>query len=541
VAALPFFDSQSHPIPVATRRCAGAGAARGWCCAQAVLLPAAHRHASRRSAAAMDDDTFAWCLFQQADEDESGTLDRCEIKALARNLGMSLTEQHLDDAMRQMDIDGGGTVDFSEFSKWFATASDAVGTGGGGWSKTAAKLAKAARTYMEECMFERVGEQRLQQRMAFQGGLLQRMRRRQAGLRTAGQSVIDITAPPPPVTAGVPEGSRPMQGGANAAVDGGSPAGAREDAVAQAVLRDARTVAAERESVLMHAHETMRRYMNSTADAGHADACAAVYATGAKEATDGVGGATTTAAVGETAEELVGSREESGPWHGGEHAPAPRSYWCFPWDMHWEGKVASLERQEPPEQSALERLSGQPQRPTVAITWQHGDVYEGEWCRETGAQAVVPRLIWLGYPCAAPVLDVTKLTRRPAGSGRPDGEGVFVFSDGTSFQGRWKQGRRHGQGQERSRDGDVYTGGWRNDARHGFGLLEYASGSRYEGGWRDGAQHGFGRFETHGGLRYCADMHEGRAVTMRPYATGALEWDDYEEPESWMSDAQHEF
>eukprot|EP01047_Picozoa_sp_COSAG01_P059908 COSAG01_NODE_7263_length_3277_cov_6.894588_5_plen_132_part_01 len=79
--------------------------------AGAVPRAAAHQHASRRSAAAMDDDTFAWCLFQQADEDESGTLDRCEIKALARNLGMSLTEQHLDDAMRQMDIDGGGTVD----------------------------------------------------------------------------------------------------------------------------------------------------------------------------------------------------------------------------------------------------------------------------------------------------------------------------------------------------------------------------------------------------------------------------------------------
>ena len=113
--------------------------------------------------AAMDDDTFAWCLFQQADEDESGALDRHEIKALARNLGVSLNRQQLDDAMQQMDTDGGGMVEFSEFSKWFAKASETVGAGGGGWSKTAAKLAAAARAYMEECMFERVGEQRLQQ------------------------------------------------------------------------------------------------------------------------------------------------------------------------------------------------------------------------------------------------------------------------------------------------------------------------------------------------------------------------------------------
>ena len=100
---------------------------------------------------------------------------------------------------------------------------------------------------------------------------------------------------------------------------------------------------------------------------------------------------------------------------------------------------------------------GRPHRPAVLVTWQHGDVYEGEWCAETE---------------------------------RPDGEGVFVFADGASYQGQWKRGRRHGQGQERGREGDVYTGGWREDARHGFGLLEYANGSRYEGGWRNGAQHG---------------------------------------------------
>ena len=39
---------------------------------------------------AMDDETFAWCLFQEADTDGSGGLDREEIRVLSRNLGNPL-------------------------------------------------------------------------------------------------------------------------------------------------------------------------------------------------------------------------------------------------------------------------------------------------------------------------------------------------------------------------------------------------------------------------------------------------------------------
>ena len=34
----------------------------------------------------MDDETYAWCLFQEADGDESGSLDRDEIATLARSI-----------------------------------------------------------------------------------------------------------------------------------------------------------------------------------------------------------------------------------------------------------------------------------------------------------------------------------------------------------------------------------------------------------------------------------------------------------------------
>ena len=45
----------------------------------------------------MDDETFAWCLFSEADTDESGSLDREEIRALARNLGHSMSDAEVSD------------------------------------------------------------------------------------------------------------------------------------------------------------------------------------------------------------------------------------------------------------------------------------------------------------------------------------------------------------------------------------------------------------------------------------------------------------
>ena len=49
----------------------------------------------------------------------SGTLERDEVRALAQKLHLGvLSEQALDDAMRLMDEDGSGAVDFQEFYRW---------------------------------------------------------------------------------------------------------------------------------------------------------------------------------------------------------------------------------------------------------------------------------------------------------------------------------------------------------------------------------------------------------------------------------------
>jgi len=58
-------------------------------------------------------------LFMDADADGSGELERDEIKMLARMMGAKLSKAELDLAMKEMDGDGSGEVDFKEFYHWW--------------------------------------------------------------------------------------------------------------------------------------------------------------------------------------------------------------------------------------------------------------------------------------------------------------------------------------------------------------------------------------------------------------------------------------
>eukprot|EP01043_Picozoa_sp_COSAG02_P006769 COSAG02_NODE_195_length_29750_cov_79.793329_31_plen_764_part_00 len=58
-------------------------------------------------------------VFEDADTDKGGSLDRDEINALAVKLGKRLSRKELDEAMQDMDEDGSNEVDFDEFSQWW--------------------------------------------------------------------------------------------------------------------------------------------------------------------------------------------------------------------------------------------------------------------------------------------------------------------------------------------------------------------------------------------------------------------------------------
>lgn len=67
-------------------------------------------------------------LFQEIDEDKSGDLDREEFAQLSRDMGADLTAAELDEAMREIDTDGDGRVDFEEFQTWWLTVGEEKST-----------------------------------------------------------------------------------------------------------------------------------------------------------------------------------------------------------------------------------------------------------------------------------------------------------------------------------------------------------------------------------------------------------------------------
>eukprot|EP01048_Picozoa_sp_COSAG05_P027314 COSAG05_NODE_7909_length_757_cov_1.243161_1_plen_188_part_01 len=63
-------------------------------------------------------------LFDKLDEDHSGILDEEEVQNLTKSLGMIMGEEELEAAMKEMDEDGSGAVDFDEFFAWWKLRKD---------------------------------------------------------------------------------------------------------------------------------------------------------------------------------------------------------------------------------------------------------------------------------------------------------------------------------------------------------------------------------------------------------------------------------
>ena len=57
-------------------------------------------------------------MFEEVDEDRSGSLDKDEIYMLIRTLGLMMSARQLDLAMAEMDADGSGQVMLDEFDDW---------------------------------------------------------------------------------------------------------------------------------------------------------------------------------------------------------------------------------------------------------------------------------------------------------------------------------------------------------------------------------------------------------------------------------------
>lgn len=59
--------------------------------------------------------------FDQHDQDQSGYIDVRKLKGLLKKLGEDLTDEALDRAVKRLDSDGSGEIEFFEFTEWFTS------------------------------------------------------------------------------------------------------------------------------------------------------------------------------------------------------------------------------------------------------------------------------------------------------------------------------------------------------------------------------------------------------------------------------------
>ena len=75
----------------------------------------------------------------------------------------------------------------------------------------------------------------------------------------------------------------------------------------------------------------------------------------------------------------------------------------------------------------------------------------------------------------------------------PHGHGIFTFSNGSVYNGEWKDGKSDGQGTFTFPDGAVYDGEWKDGKSDGQGKMTYEDGSVYNGEWKEDKFNGRGK------------------------------------------------
>jgi len=90
-----------------------------------------------------------------------------------------------------------------------------------------------------------------------------------------------------------------------------------------------------------------------------------------------------------------------------------------------------------------------------------------------------------------------------------NGEGIYVFSDGSRYKGMFRNGRIEGEGAIEYADKSKYAGSFIGGVPHGHGFMKYSSGATYKGNFDNGTISGTGTLNSADGSMYEGNFDDG--------------------------------
>jgi hypothetical protein len=150
-------------------------------------------------------------------------------------------------------------------------------------------------------------------------------------------------------------------------------------------------------------------------------------------------------------------------------------------------------------------VDGKPQGDFVELKFPNGSRYEGQMNIETSAMEGKGSLFYSdGSTYEGMFRD-----------DHPEGPGVMKLSSGEVRRGEFVHGQLHGKGSIEWSNGTRYEGELQGEKPHGRGRLEWAGGGHYEGDFAGGLQQGKGKLVHSNG-----DAYEGDFLASHPHGQG---------------------
>ena len=110
-------------------------------------------------------------------------------------------------------------------------------------------------------------------------------------------------------------------------------------------------------------------------------------------------------------------------------------------------------------------------------------------------------------------------------NGKRNGHGTFTSPDGSKYVGKFRKGKRNGQGIFTWSDGGKYEGEWKNGVFHGQGAVTLADGEKYVGDWKNNKKHGQGTYTFLDSSKYAGEFRGNKPWNITFYdKDGIIRW-----------------